>query len=79
MSSIEEIESAIARLPEEEQWDLLSRFEEIVWRKWNTRIEDDSADGSLDEVIAGAKNQIARGAVTPPSMRSQVTDGDILT
>lgn len=48
MSKVEEIEKAIALLPEEEYIQLRQWFSEKDWNKWDQQIEADSKSGKLD-------------------------------
>jgi hypothetical protein len=38
MSTVLEIESALQALPDEERWNLLSRFERDLWSEWDAEI-----------------------------------------
>jgi len=48
MTRLEELERAIASLPEEEYRILRCWFLERDWEKWDGQIEEDSAAGKLD-------------------------------
>jgi hypothetical protein len=48
MTRLEELEMAIASLPEEEYRVLRRWFLERDWEKWDRQIEEDSAAGKLD-------------------------------
>ena len=62
MSTVAEIEAAIRRLSEEEQRELLSRFEEEAWDR---QIAADAASGRLDDLIAEVESDIAGQRVKP--------------
>lgn len=65
MSTTQEIESAIHRLPQHEQWSLLARFSQELWDAWDCEIKDDLANGRLDDLIANARADIAAGRTRP--------------
>lgn len=62
---VEEIESAIARLPPSEVAKLAKWFEEFHARLWDERIERDVAGGRLDALIEEAEEEFARGRCEP--------------
>jgi len=61
MSKIEEIESAIESLSEEEYIRLRKWFSEKDWEKWDRQIEADSEAGKLDFLIREALDEKAKG------------------
>ena len=61
MTTSQEIEAALHRLPTEERWELLHRFSEELWTDWDRQIEADSASGRLDDILAEARRDIAAG------------------
>lgn len=54
MSSVEQIESAILRLPPEEFLRLTEWIAELNQRRWDEQLERDVAAGRLDELAAEA-------------------------
>lgn len=48
MSTVEEIEAAIAQLPEDEFWKLTDRLVAQRNAEWDRQIEEDAAAGRLD-------------------------------
>lgn len=62
---VEEIESAIKRLPPSEVARLAEWFEEYHARLWDERIERDAAAGRLDALIEEAEEEFARGRCEP--------------
>ena len=65
MSTVEEIEKAIAALPKEEFWKLTDR---LVARRndvWDKEMEEDSAAGRLDTLWQDAEKEIAAGTTIP--------------
>ena len=61
MSKVEEIESAIESLSEEEYARLRKWFSEKDWEKWDRQIEFDSESGKLDFLIREALDEKAKG------------------
>jgi hypothetical protein len=61
MSTVEEIEKAIAALPKDEFWKLTDR--PVAQRNdvWDKEIEEDSAAGRLDVLWQEAEKEIAAG------------------
>ena len=51
MSKIEELELAIASLPEEEYCQFRRWFLDRDWEKWDREIEADSESGKLDFLL----------------------------
>ena len=62
---IEEIESAIARLPPSELAELAKWFEEFQARAWDARLEHDVKAGRLDALIDEAEQEFERGQCEP--------------
>jgi hypothetical protein len=54
MTTLEEIETAITRLPPDELAKLRYWFEEFASQQWDTRIERDAKAGKLDNLAAEA-------------------------
>lgn len=61
MTTSQEIEAALHRLPTEERWSLLRRFSEELWSDWDGQIETDLSAGKLDGLLAEARADIAGG------------------
>ena len=60
MTQVENIESIIEKLTEDEFKELRQWFMDKEWHKWNKQIEKDSEEGKLDFLIKEAleeKNQ----------------------
>lgn len=55
MTRIEELEMAVASLPQEEYIQFRRWFLERDWESWDREIEADSASGKLDFLIHEAK------------------------
>jgi hypothetical protein len=51
MTKLEELETAIGDLPEEEYRQFRRWFLEKDWERWNRQIEEDSGAGKLDFLI----------------------------
>lgn len=65
MSTVLEIESALQALPDEERWDLLSRFERDLWSEWDAEIAADQKEGGLAHLIAEARADVTAGRIRP--------------
>ena len=65
MSSVEEIESAIRKLPSEDQYRLAQRLQDVLWDAWDSQIEEDSKAGRLDHILAEVEADIAAGRTRP--------------
>lgn len=63
MSTVEEIEKAIERLPREAFWKLTDRLLEQREAAWDARLEADAASGALDQLWAKAELEIEAGEV----------------
>lgn len=61
MSTVEEIEAAIARLPREEFFALVGRLRRQHADAWDRQIEEDVAAGRLDALWDSAKSEIEAG------------------
>ena len=55
MTSVTEIQKAILALPKSDYAELRQWLSELDWDRWDRQIESDSADGTLDFLIADAK------------------------
>ncbi len=65
MSTVEEIESAIRKLPSADQYRLAQRLQDVLWEAWDRQIEKDSQSGQLDHILAEVDADIAAGRVKP--------------
>ena len=65
MSTVTEIQTAITKLPEQEQRQLSRWLAERFADAWDAQIEADIKDGRLDHLIAQAENDIAAGRTKP--------------
>lgn len=65
MSTLQEIESAIERLPSEQRWDLLHRLQGRLWEDWDRQIEADASAGRLDALLSEVKSEISAGITKP--------------
>ncbi len=65
MTSILEIEEAIERLPQEQQYDLAKRLSQTLNEKWDQQIESDIAAGKLDAIAQQALAEHRLGKSTP--------------
>ena len=63
--SVEEIESAIAKLPPSELARLAAWFEEFQARAWDERLEQDIRAGRLDGLIEEAEKEFESGRCEP--------------
>ncbi|HWB59445.1 MAG TPA: hypothetical protein VG733_08135 [Chthoniobacteraceae bacterium] len=61
MSSIAEIEQAIAALPPRQFAELAQWFDAERNRKWDRQIELDSESGALDPLLREVEEDIAKG------------------
>ncbi|MGR3178230.1 MAG: hypothetical protein ACUZ8E_09260, partial [Candidatus Anammoxibacter sp.] len=59
--TIEDIETAIEHLPENEYVRLREWFSEKDWGKWDKQIEADSQSGKLDFLIKEALDEKSKG------------------
>jgi len=63
MSTVQEIEQAIAALPREEFWLLTDKLVEMRDDSWGQRIEADAAAGRLDFLFADADAEAKEGSL----------------
>ncbi|UBF23667.1 hypothetical protein K9N68_18010 [Kovacikia minuta CCNUW1] len=63
MTSLAEIEAAIAKLPEDEARQLADWLQDYLDERWDQQIASDVAAGKLDHLIQQAKSDIAAGQV----------------
>ena len=73
MSTISEIQAAIAKLSPAEKIQLERWFAELQADTWDAQIEEDIKAGRLDHLIAQAEADIAAGRTRP---LDEVLDND---
>jgi hypothetical protein len=69
MSTIAEIEEAIAKLPRQELWQLKQNLDRRCADDWDTQMADDAAAGRLDFLFEEAEADRASGKMRdwPPA------------
>jgi len=55
MGTVEEIQSAIETLPHDEYMQLITWIHQKDWEAWDKQVEEDSANGKLDFLLAEAE------------------------
>lgn len=65
MTRVEELQSQIESLPDEDFRVLHKWMSERDWDKWDKQIEADSASGKLDFLIAEASDALRKGNARP--------------
>jgi hypothetical protein len=65
MSTVQEIEAAIERLPESEFLALVDRLRARHAEAWDRQIEDDVAAGRLDFLVQEAQAEFQKGKTKP--------------
>ncbi len=65
VSTIEEIEAAVRKLPAEDQYRLAQRLQDVLWEAWDRQIEEDARAGRLDSLLAEVEADIAAGRTKP--------------
>jgi len=65
MSTVEEIETAIEKLPREEFFVLTGWLAERFAQAWDSQIEEDFIGGKLDELARSAIEEHRAGKTTP--------------
>ncbi len=65
MSTVDEIEEAIDRLPEDSRWKPAQRLNARLWDTWDEEIESDARAGLLDDLISEVESDIAVGRLKP--------------
>ncbi|WP_019987762.1 hypothetical protein [Rudanella lutea] len=63
--SVQEIETAISQLSDQEKWQLSDWFTEYMNQQWDKQLEEDAITGRLDDLIRGAKEDIRKGDFKP--------------
>jgi len=71
VSSVVEIQQAIARLPESDQRCLARWFADVLSGAWDAKIEKDIATGRLDHLTEEALEEFGAGRTTafPPDAK----------
>jgi len=64
MTKLERIESAVSDLSAEEFAELREWFLQRDWEKWDRQIEEDSAAGKLDVLLAEARDAKESGKLS---------------
>ena len=69
VSTVVEIESAIANLPKKEFWELATWFDDVKNRAWDEQMEADAAAGKLDFLFEEAEAERSKGKLKdwPPA------------
>ena len=65
MTSIEQIEQAVASLPLDEYRQFRNWFIEREWAAWDQQIEADSISGKLDFLMREAEEEKQQGRLHP--------------
>ena len=65
MTTLEEIESAIRKLPSEEQYRLAQRIQDVLSDAWDRQIEEDSEAGRLDQILTEVEDDIVARRTKP--------------
>ena len=63
MATVADIKQAIIDLPEDEYRQLASWLREYDWEAWDRQIEEDSANGKLDQLAAQAEAAKQQGTL----------------
>ena len=65
MSTVHEIEAAIAKLPEKDFLALVGRLRERHAETWDRQIEADAMAGRLDFLVQEAQGELRQGKTKP--------------
>jgi hypothetical protein len=66
MSTVAEIEAAIARLPRKELWELKARLDRRCEAEWDAQVQEDARPGGrLDELGREASAEFNAGGCRP--------------
>jgi hypothetical protein len=65
MTKLEQIERAVTELSAAELKEFAKWFAHLQADLWDRQIEEDSASGRLDELIANAEREVAAGKIRP--------------
>lgn len=63
MSNVDQLKTAIERLPQEEFAELVRWLSEKDWERWDKEIEADSVGGKLDFLVREALDEKAKGTL----------------
>ncbi|MDE0633280.1 MAG: hypothetical protein OXH73_17375 [Caldilineaceae bacterium] len=63
MTDITALQEAVLALPDDDYARFRQWFSELDWEKWDRRIEEDSAEGKLDHLIAEAFEAKEKGTL----------------
>ncbi len=63
MADITALRKAVVVLPDDDYARFRQWFNELVWEKWDRQIEEDSAEGKLDRLIAEAFEAKEKGGL----------------
>ncbi len=63
MADITALQEAVLALSDDDYARFKRWFSEVDWEKWDRRIEEDSAEGTLDRLIAEALEAKAKGTL----------------
>ena len=61
MTNINEIESAIRELPNEEKYSLVLKLHDLYWSAWDEQIDSDHKAGLLDNLLDEVNADINSG------------------
>lgn len=61
MTKLEQIEKSVEALSKDELKQFAAWFSELQAERWDRQIEEDSAAGRLDELVAKARDEIKAG------------------
>lgn len=63
VSTVDQIEAAIAQLPQAEFWKIADRVMQMREEAWDRQIEADAASGKLDQLFDEADRDFEMGRV----------------
>ncbi len=63
MADITALQEAVLALPDDDYARFRQWFSELDWEKWDRQIEEDSAEGKLDHLIAEALEAKEKGTL----------------
>ena len=67
MTTIQEIETAINKLPRNQLYELVERIRARFGDEWDRQIEEDVRDGKLEHMAREARAEYHAGRTTPIS------------
>lgn len=65
MSTVHEIKAAIEQLKPQEYAELMAMLHPFTNDDWDSQIAADAATGRLDQLVAGARDDLAAGRCRP--------------